>query len=1060
MDSVVASLTKNRRTTFERIEKFLSKDYFADVGLRARIYPATQPVVSILHWNASAARTQRPLVPHPSHDSDSDGDDDSGPEWKVPVPGRDAFAPYTLGEPFGPTWSTHWFIVDICIPEAWIGREVHLLWDSGSEAMLYEAGGTVPLQAFSGGIDFQMRDCYVLSKQLTAGQRQRELWLEVACNDLFGAGAGGMINPPDPAKTFSVKKAAVALFDREVFDLFTDFEILFGMAKCLPENNPRNYQAMYLANHIINTFKTDPSVKISQLRKLTSEFFAQKNGDSQHEIFALGHCHIDCAWLWAYDETIRKCGRSWITMIRLMEEYPDFRFVASSAQQFRWVKDHYPVVYEQIKKFVKKGQFLPVGGTWVEMDGNLPSGESFVRQFLYGQKFFQEEFGIKCDTFWLPDTFGYSAQLPQIMRQAGIKYFLSAKLSWSLVNSFPHHNFLWRGIDGSEVLAHFPPGESYGMNVTVEDALKTVEKLKDKGRVAQSMMLYGYGDGGGGPTPVMIERGRRMKDVDGIPKISLDKTVADFFAAMEKDRKNLNVWSGELYLELHNGTYTTQAELKRNIRMAQNLFRDGEFLDAVMYAFIGIEPVDRREQWQDFLLQQFHDVLPGTSIGKVFEDANNILGSLIDTLNQDCVSALNFLSSSQPPYFNASCGNIHYRNPQSGIFAVLPPYSMTNDIRYLNTFPYTIKIEKLKDDSIRMENQFLIVTMNRLCVISSMLLKKSRTDVSRECVFPSGRANELVLFDDVPLYWDAWDCMDYHLEAPGRSDYQVVSFEIGQADVTSVFRVSDACPVRMRLFMHPAAPIVQVECDVDWKERHKFLKMQVDANVTSENRKATYEIQHGWLERPAHRNTSWDWAKFEVCCQRWADVSEYGFGVSVINLTNQGFSVRNNTMSLSLLRSPKAPDPEADMGVHPLKYAIMPHWGSFQEAQLIQHASSLNDTWDPAYETPTDSDQAQRSGLVRFFTISDPAVILDAVKTAENGQSRAIVIRLYESYGGSAVAAVETLFPVEAVQECDLLENFVGEKTPVKDKKFVVTLRAFEVKSFVVFLTSTTPGHW
>ncbi|OQV19664.1 Alpha-mannosidase 2C1 [Hypsibius exemplaris] len=1073
MSEVVASLTKNRRTTLERVEKFLSKEYFVDVNLYGRLYRQSQDITDILHWNASSPSPSPSTLPHPDttdHASTCSSEHTHQPAWKVSVPEKEHFAPYKLGEPFGPTFSTHFFHVAIAIPPAWLGGEVHLLWDSGSEAMIWrDRALTEPLQALSGGVDFQMRDCFVLGKKIEECERTRELWLEVACNDLFGAGAGGMINPPDMGRMFAVKKAKIAVFDREVWELFTDLEVIVGMAKSLPENDPRNHDAMYLANHIVNVMKTTDA-KISEVRKLTQTFFSRKNGDSQHKIFALGHCHIDCAWLWTYDETIRKCGRSWITMVRLMEEYPDFRFVCSSAQQFQWVKDYYPLAYDQIKKFVKNGQFIPVGGTWVEMDGNLPSGEAFIRQFLYGQKFFEEEFGKRCDIFWLPDTFGYSAQLPQIMRLAGIKFFLTQKLSWSLTNQFPHHNFLWRGIDGSEVLVHFPPGDSYGMDLTVADTLKTVDKLKDKGRAHQSVLLYGYGDGGGGPTPAMIERGRRMRDVDGLPKVVLNESISDFFAALEKEQANLNTWSGELYLELHNGTYTTQGEIKRKNRLVQNLLRDVEFLDAVLMAFYGIPPVDRKSQWHDLMLQQFHDVLPGSSIGLVNQDANRILSGLIEGLQVECAAALAHLveNGDETALFNATAGEIRFKSADTSslgnVFHTLPPYSLTSSFNRLTAQAYTTSLTQQGEYFI-LENRQIVVTLDKFGQISSMLLNSGYAQAVRQCIAPGGTANSLVMFDDVPLYWDAWDCMDYHLEARMIEKNFVRADMVDGSVLVVEFQMSSACSVLQKISLVPDAAVVLVNCTVNWKEKHKFLKMEVDANITSENRRATYEIQHGYVERPAHRNTSWDWAKFEVCCQRWADLSEHGFGVSVLNATNHGFSIRERKMALSLLRAPKCPDADADMGVHELRYAIMPHWGTFQDAGVVQQAIALNDTWDPriaplippnSAAPPPNEQQTEEhlSGLIQFFTLSNPAVVLDAVKAAENGMSRTIVIRLYEAYGGAATCRVVTRFPVNGFQECDILEDVVG--APLKelsDSSFIVQLRAFEIKTYLLFLS-------
>ncbi|NXS22976.1 MA2C1 mannosidase, partial [Mystacornis crossleyi] len=400
----------------------------------------------------------------------------------------------------------------------------------------------------------------------------------------------------------------------------------------LGEENQRSFQALYTANQMVNVCDvTDPST-FPAARDLAAAIFSQRNGESQHTIHAMGHCHIDSAWLWPYEETIRKCGRSWVTVVHLMEHNPELTFACSQlglipvlrqAQQFEWVRSWYPGLYARIRDFVAKGQFIPVGGTWVEMDGNLPSGESMVRQFLQGQRFFQEQFGRICSEFWLPDTFGYSAQLPQLMHGCGIRRFLTQKLSWNLVNSFPHHTFFWEGIDGSQVLTHFPPGDSYGMHGRVEEMLKTVKNNKDKGRVNHSAFLFGFGDGGGGPTQKMLDRMKRMSNTDGLPRVQIS-TPDQLFSVLEKESSQLCTWVGELFLELHNGTYTTQAQIKKGNRECERILHDVEVLSTLAVAQDSVfqYPASQLQRlWRLLLLNQFHDVLPGSCIQLVVEDA-------------------------------------------------------------------------------------------------------------------------------------------------------------------------------------------------------------------------------------------------------------------------------------------------------------------------------------------------------------------------------------------------------------------------------------------------------
>uniref|UniRef100_A0A8B9J1X2 Mannosidase alpha class 2C member 1 n=1 Tax=Amazona collaria TaxID=241587 RepID=A0A8B9J1X2_9PSIT len=523
---------KHRRTALERVEKFLSETCFTDCNLRGRLFGDRCPPASL-----SCFQTPRRIA------------------YDEAV--RQEFRPAQVGDSFGPTWETCWFKVELSIPPAWAGREVHFVWESDGECMVWQ--DAQPVQGLTKEGE---KTSYILTRSMKETEpHSLTLYVELACNGLFGAGKGSMIAPPDPDKRFTLSKAELMVFNRDVYELLVDLEILLDMAQLLGEENQRSFQALCTANQMVNVCDVmDPST-FPAARALAAAVFSQRNGESQHTIHAMGHCHIDSAWLWPYEETIRKCARSWVTVVRLMERNPELTFACSQAQQFEWVRSWYPGLYEQIQDFVAKGQFIPVGGTWVEMDGNLPSGESMVRQFLQGQRFFQQQFGRVCSEFWLPDTFGYSAQLPQLMRGCGIRRFLTQKLSWNLVNSFPHHTFFWEGIDGSRVLTHFPPGDSYGMQGRVEEMLKTVKNNKDKGRVNHSAFLFGFGDGGGGPTQKMLDRMKRMRDTDGLPRVQIS-TPDQLFSALEKDSSQLYTWVGELFLELHNGTYTTQAQVE------------------------------------------------------------------------------------------------------------------------------------------------------------------------------------------------------------------------------------------------------------------------------------------------------------------------------------------------------------------------------------------------------------------------------------------------------------------------------------------------------------------
>uniref|UniRef100_A0A8C9NH97 alpha-mannosidase n=1 Tax=Serinus canaria TaxID=9135 RepID=A0A8C9NH97_SERCA len=972
------------------------------------------------------------------------------------------FGPAQVGESFGPTWETCWFKVELSIPPAWAGREVHFVWESDGEGMVWR--DAQPVQVWRQGC----ARCPAVYSGVTFGTPATlTLYVELACNGLFGAGQGSMIAPPDPDRRVTLSKAELVVFNRDVYELLVDLEILLDMAQLLGEENQRSFQALYTANQMVNVCDvTDPST-FPAARDLAAAIFSQGNGQSQHTIHAVGHCHIDSAWLWPYEETIRKCARSWVTVVHLMEHNPELTFACSQAQQFQWVRSCYPGLYARIQDFVAKGQFIPVGGTWVEMDGNLPSGESMVRQFLQGQRFFQEQFGRICSEFWLPDTFGYSAQLPQLMRGSGIRRFLTQKLSWNLVNSFPHHTFFWEGIDGSQVLTHFPPGDSYGMHGRVAEVLKTVKNNKDKGRVNHSAFLFGFGDGGGGPTQKMLDRMKRMSDTDGLPRVQIS-TPDQLFTVLEKESSQLCTWVGELFLELHNGTYTTQAQIKKGNRECERILHDVEVLSSLAVAqdtAFQYPASQLQHLWRLLLLNQFHDVLPGSCIQLVVEDALQYytgeqgvwLGGHSPVgaapawwgwggSSPGLTLVLNTLSWERSEVISRPGPDGTETLGMSDLAVALVSELLTG--KY-SAFPSPGEVSDTcfwplpkEDGSVTMENGIIAVCLDTMGHLTSLqLLDSGRSSVPDGCC-----ANQFALFDDVPLYWDAWDVMDYHLETRKPVTTLLKPLEITLAgglrgSVRFSLQVGKSSTLTQEIILDATCPYLRFLTQVEWKEAHKFLKVEFPVQVRSTN--ATYEIQFGHLQRPTHWNTSWDWARFEVWAHKWLDLSEHGFGVALLNDCKYGASAHRNVLSLSLLRAPKSPDATADIGHHQFTYAVMPHQGSFQQAGVIQQAYNLN---FPLHVVPASCAQCPAWSA---FSVSSPAIVLETVKQAED-RPEAVVVRLYEAHGSTVTAWLQTSLPIkEAI--CDLLERPLAQgRLPLEQRGLRLSFTPFRVLSVLL----------
>ncbi|KAK6475249.1 alpha-mannosidase 2C1-like isoform X1 [Huso huso] len=1027
---------KNRRTLLERAEKFISDVYFTDCNLRGRLYGSSCPVESLSSF----------LTPKRIPFSEAE---------------KQTFQLAKVGDSFGPTWWTCWFKVSLCIPEAWKGKEVHFLWESDGEGMVWRDG-----QPVQGLTKEGQKTSYVLTESLTDEEPHSLcLYVELACNGLFGAGQGSMIAPPDPDRKYSLQRAELVVFNRGVDELLVDFEMLVDIVKLLGENDQRGFQALFTANEMVNVCDVTNPNSFLAARKLAKKFFSQKNGESQHVVHAMGHCHIDTAWLWPYEETIRKCARSWVTAIRLMEKNADFIFTCSQAQQLEWVKQWYPGLYSQIQHFASRGQFVPVGGTWVEMDGNLPSGESMVRQFLEGQRFFHKEFGRYCTEFWLPDTFGYSAQLPQIMQGCGITRFLTQKLSWNLINKFPHSTFFWEGLDGSQVLTHFPPGDSYEMKCKVEDLLNSVRNNKDKGRANHSAVLFGYGDGGGGPTQRMLQRLERVRDTDGLPRVQMS-SPDQLFSALEADSTLLCTWTGELFLELHNGSYTTQAQIKKGNRQCETLLHDIEVVSSLALSRNPSfqYPADwLHKLWRLLLLNQFHDVIPGTCIEMVVQDAlkyyQEIRSAGAELLQEVCRSllaekgvhegkegspslALNTLPWERSEVIQLPGGAAEptlalVKVPSVGIAAVTE--SIEPDC--------PVSVSTQADGTVVMENGILRVTVDKAGRVASICLVNS----NREAIAGGCFGNQFVMFDDVPLYWDAWDVMDYHLQTRKPVSGVIHPVEVVHSgglrgSVKFSLRISEKSSISQELVLDARCPYVKFHTEVDWQESHKFLKVEFPLRVRSPN--ATYEIQFGHLQRPTHWNTSWDWARFEVWGHKWADLSEHGFGVALLNDCKYGYSVLRNTLTLSLLRAPKSPDATADMGQHQFTYAVMPHTGSFQEAAVIQNAYNLN---FPLRLLPKETGSPQ-TGSWSAFSLSSSAIILETIKQAEDRKD-ALVLRMFESHGSSASAMLCSALPLKEALFCDLLERpDATHPAPITASGISLTFTPFQIVSLLVIL--------
>ena len=733
-----------------------------------------------------------------------------------------------------------------------------------------------------------------------------------------------------------------------------------------------------------------------------------------------------------------------------MERYPDYVFVHSQASQYEWLEKEYPALFERVKEAVKRGQWEPVGSMWVEADCNLTGSESMVRQFLYGKRYFKEKLGVTTYDMWLPDVFGYSAALPQILNKFNIEYFLTQKISWNQFNKFPHHTFWWKGIDGSRIWSHFPPADTYNASCEPKEVSYSVKNYKDQGRADQSLYVFGHGDGGGGPTEKHLEFLKRGRLAPGYPEIARGKKALDFFREAKRNSKDLMTWSGELYLELHRGTYTSQAANKKSNRECEYLLRDAEWLSCFNIAnYPGSE---LEKAWKLVLLNQFHDIIPGSSVNEVYVDSAKdyaavkeigegiinrslkAIGDRIDTAGSENPIAI-FQNADVPGL--AMLDWEKTENPTALLVgnSVLPAQVIEENgtRKVIFNTPQealgTVAVGDLVDDinppktrikvsTRKIENDQLSVRFDVNGNISSI----QSLDDGSEFIEPGKLGNVFQLFDDNPLFWSAWD-IDVFAYETVQELLKCDSIEIVEKGpvrgAIEVVRTFGKSTIRQRISVGQFAGI-RFDTEIDWRETDKLLKVAFPLNINAN--KANFEIQFGNVERPTHYNTSWDMARFEVCAQKWVDVSEGDLGVALLNDGKYGHDIHNNVMRMSLLRAPKAPDPECDMGVHKFTYVLLPHFGPYQYADVVQAAYALN---APPRVVELAKSEGEQAELPPFVACDNRNIIIETLKKAED--SNDLLVRMYECHNTRGVAELLCARIPQEAYLCDLEENELGE---------------------------------
>ncbi|MDR7110733.1 alpha-mannosidase [Microbacterium trichothecenolyticum] len=973
--------------------------------------------------------------------------------WQVPdepVPFSSAVAqsyePTPRNWRWGRAWSSTWFRLSGTLPAGWDAANTEVVCDLGFtaeqpgfqvEGLAYRADGTVvkAVSPRSHHLPCVVGDDGTLLLYLEAAANP-----DVAGTYTFTPTPLGDKATAGPTPLYELGTVAFAARDRTAWELLQDVRVLDGLVGRLPTDSTRRSRILHGLERMLDAIDPDDVAgTAADARSVLAPLLAAPAHASSHRIIAVGHAHIDSAWLWPVRETVRKVARTFSNVLDLMDRHPQFVFAASSAQQYAWLKQHHPAVFARVRDRIREGRFVPVGGMWVESDTNMPGGESMIRQFTHGKRFFREEFGVDTEEVWLPDSFGYSAALPQIVRGAGNRWFLTQKMSWNQVNRLPHHTFWWEGIDGTRVFTHLPPADTYNSQLTPDELLHAERNFQESGAATMSLVPFGWGDGGGGPTREMLAAAERSRDLEGLPRVEVG-SPRRFFEEAEAEYPDAPVWSGEMYLELHRGTYTSQARTKRGNRRSEQLLHEAELwaTTAAVRAGASYPADDLRRIWERVLLLQFHDILPGSSIAWVHREAEHdyaaIASELIGVIERSLAALVG--DGDAELVANALPTAVH-GVPALGIGAARAGSD-------------AVTWQRAGDGGVLMENSGVRVVVDSRGRIVSLV----DAATGREAVAPGGAANRLVIHRDTPTEWDAWDIDDHYrrvatpLDADAPDALEVAASVDGTVVVTVGRSFADS-RFTQRISLSPGSAAVDLAFDIDWQEGQKLLKLFVDLDVHADDVQA--ETQFGYVRRATHENTSWDAARFEFCAHRWAYVAEPGYGVAVANDSTYGHDARRmmrqgggrmTTLGLSLLRAPRFPDPEADRGDHTMRVSIRPGAG-IRDAVAEGHRLNL----------PTRRLSGGRA-VDPLFDVDGEGVVAETVKLADDG-SGDVILRLYESTGGRGTVKVTPRFSTSGWLLTDLLERPVGDRSSTVPP--ALTFRPFEIMTLRFLFTPNPP---
>lgn len=861
----------------------------------------------------------------------------------------------------------------------------------------------------------------------------------------------------------------LGLFHRQTEQLYFNIKAAYDVSIELEDTDPEKHNLMNVLNDVVNLlnlsipYSKEYYESVTKANELCKTLYGGRKKDNPSpKVFCIGHTHIDVAWLWTVDETRKKAGRSFSTVLRLMDEYPQYHFFSSQPILYKFVKEDYPEIYEQIQQRVVEKKWEPEGSMYVEADCNLISGESLVRQILYGKQFFKSEFGVDTHILWLPDVFGYNGNLPQILRRSGLDFFITSKISWNQYNKMPHDLFYWTGIDGTTIPTAFIttpdaafPKESffttYNGMINAKSVMGTWERFQDKDISDGVILPYGYGDGGGGTTREMIEYASRLeKGIGSCPKVIFSSLEQYVQYSKEKLEQAIRpgYWRGELYLEFHRGTYTSNGTSKRNNRKAEYLLHNLEYL-YTCHMVISQRKYPEKEircLYEEMLLQQFHDILPGSSIEEVYKDSEKAFALLFEKGKALYESGIESLMKEEEEHIT-----IWNMTGMEQSADVKCPYS--NESIWVESVPAygykVIPVSEIKKASINsqktlcihhafhFETIFYDFVLDHNGNIERLYDKKQNRDI----LCPGNVANRLVAYEDFPYEYDNWELSPYYTQKSYYLD-QVDSIQmIENNGVRAVLRIRRSflnSTIDQDMIVYHQSRRIDFVTKVDWHEKHLFLKAEFPVEINSEY--ASYDIAFGNVKRVTHSNTSWDFAKYEVCAHKWADLSETNYGVSILNDCKYGYDIHDSVMKISLIKAGTYPNPNSDQGLHKFTYALLPHSGDFTNALIEKEAEVLNNPLVAIKGIPI-------IGLQQWSFVScmNPNIKIVTIKKSESDDG--IIVRLHEVHNTRGRAELILAFPMQRVVECNLIEEEEREVS-FRNNRILFQFHPYEIKTF------------